>query len=184
MQTNENKKKLQEVNNKYRGENIKTKIIGNKLVFPNGNVYRDRVQPPRAEDILMMDEKEIEGLEETTVIEGDKFTRDGNTFISLSSTVDTYAQVRKVYKKVLRDPDFASADHNILAYRFKDNEGKIHDGHCDSGEYGAGRRMLKALADQGHLNVAVIVSRKCGKHMGPLRFDTINKLALSAAATL
>jgi hypothetical protein len=182
LQTNENKKKLQEVNNKYRGENIKTKIIGNKLVFPNGNVYRDRVQPPRAEDILMMDEKEIEGLEETTVIEGDKFTRDGNTFISLSSTVDTYAQVRKVYKKVLRDPDFASADHNILAYRFKDNEGKIHDGHCDSGEYGAGRRMLKALADQGHLNVAVIVSRKCGKHMGPLRFDTINKLALSAAA--
>lgn len=182
LQTNENKKKLQEINNKYREENIKTKIIGNKLVFPNGNVYRDRVQPPRAEDILLMDSKEIEGLEEITMTEGDEFSRDGNIFTSLSSTVDTYAQVRKVYKKVLRDPDFASADHNILAYRFKDTEGKIHDGHCDSGEYGAGRRMLKALADQGYLNVAVIVSRKCGKHMGPLRFDTINKLALSAAA--
>jgi hypothetical protein len=99
LQTNENKKKLQEIYNKYRGENVKTKIIGNKLVFPNGNVYRDQVQPPRAEDILLMDDKEIEGLEETTVIEGDEFLRDGNTFMSLSSMVDTYAQVQKVYKK-------------------------------------------------------------------------------------
>ncbi|XP_056017036.1 uncharacterized protein LOC125676365 [Ostrea edulis] len=184
LQMNENKKKLQEMNNKYREENVKTKIVGNKLVFPNGNIYRDRVLPPRAEDILMMDDQEVDKLEGITVINGDKFSQEGNIFTSLSSTADTYAEVRNMYKKVLRDPDFACANHNILAYRFKDAEGKIHDGYCDNGEYGAGRRMLKTLADQGFLNVAVIVSRKLGKHLGPLRFDIMNKLALSAAAKL
>ncbi|XP_078318203.1 uncharacterized protein LOC111113877 [Crassostrea virginica] len=161
LQVNETKKKLQEMNTKYREENVKTKIIGNKLVFPNGNVYRDRVQPPRAEDILTMDEEEIERLEETVVVKGEEITQE-----------------------VLRDPEYACANHNILAYRFKDVEGRVHDGYCDNGEYGAGRRMLKALADQGILNAAVIVSRRLGKHLGPRRFEIMNKLALSAAAKL
>ena len=39
LQVNEIKKKLQEMNTKYREENVKTKIIGNKLVFPNGNMF-------------------------------------------------------------------------------------------------------------------------------------------------
>ena len=34
-----------------------TKIMGNKLVFPNRNVYRDKVQEPRAEDLLTMKEE-------------------------------------------------------------------------------------------------------------------------------
>ena len=184
LQVNETKKKLQEMNTKYREENVKTKIIGNKLVFPNGNVYRDRVQPPRAEDILTMDEEEIERLEETVVVKGEEITQEGNTFKGLASTVQTYAHIKNLYKKVLRDPEYACANHNILAYRFKDAEGRVHDGYCDNGEYGAGRRMLKALADQGILNAAVIVSRRLGKHLGPRRFEIMNKLALSAAAKL
>ncbi|XP_056017343.1 uncharacterized protein LOC125668996 [Ostrea edulis] len=92
LQMNENKKKLQEMNNKYREENVKTKIVGNKLVFPNGNIYQDRVLPPRAEDILMMDDQEVDKLEGITVINGDKFSQEGNIFTSLSSTADTYAQ--------------------------------------------------------------------------------------------
>nr|XP_022307840.1 protein IMPACT homolog [Crassostrea virginica] len=184
LQVNETKKKLQEMNTKYREENVKTKIIGNKLVFPNGNVYRDRVQPPRAEDILTMEDEEIERLEETVVVKGEELTQEGNTFKGLSSSVQTYAHIKNMYKKVLLDPEFACANHNILAYRFKDAEGRVHDGYCDNGEYGAGRRMLRALADKGILNAAVIVSRRLGKHLGPRRFEIMNKLALSAAAKL
>ena len=45
LQVNETKKKLQEMNTEYREENVKTKIVGNKLVFPNGNVYKEFNHP-------------------------------------------------------------------------------------------------------------------------------------------
>ena len=99
LQVNETKKKLQKMNTKYREENVKTKIIGNKLVFPNGNVYRNRVQPPRAEGILTMDEEEIERQEVTMVVKGEELTQKGNTSKSLSSTIKTYAHIRNMYKK-------------------------------------------------------------------------------------
>ena len=44
-----------------------TKIMGNKLVFPNGNVYRDKVQEPRAEDLMTMKVEEVKKLEDITV---------------------------------------------------------------------------------------------------------------------
>ena len=99
LQVNETKKKLQEMNTKYREENVKTKIFGNKLVFPNGNVYRNRVQPPRAEGILTMDEEEIERQEVTVVVKGQELSQKGNTFKGLSSTIKTYAHIRNMYKK-------------------------------------------------------------------------------------
>ena len=75
LHVNETKKKLQEMNTKYREKNVKTKIFGNKLVFPNGNVYRSRVQPPRAEGILTMDEEEIERQKVTVVVKGEELTQ-------------------------------------------------------------------------------------------------------------
>ena len=60
-----------------------------QAVFPNGNVYRDRVQPPRAENNLTIDEEEIKRLGETVVVKGEKLTQEGNTFKGLSSTVQT-----------------------------------------------------------------------------------------------
>ena len=85
---------------------------------------------------------------------------------------------------MLRDPEYACANHNILAYRFKDAERRVHNGYCDNAEYGSGRGMLKALADQGILNAAIIVSRRLRKHLRPRRFEIMNKLAVSAAAKL
>ncbi|XP_061179611.1 protein IMPACT homolog [Saccostrea echinata] len=182
LQINESKKKLQEMNNKYREENVKTKIVGNKLVFPNGSVYRDKVLPPRAEDLLMLDKEEIEKLEECDVNRCDSVTEDGNIFTSLISEIHTYAQVRDVYKNVLRNADYACANHNILVYRFKDAQGRVHDGYCDNGEYGAGRRMLKVLVERDVLNVAVVISRKNGRHLGPRRFDVMNDLVIKAVS--
>ena len=68
-------------------------------MFPNGNVYRDRVQPPRAENILTIDEEESKRLGETEVVKGEKLTQEGNTFKGLSSTVQTYAHIKNLYKK-------------------------------------------------------------------------------------
>ena len=38
---------------KYTEQKVETKIKGNKLVFKNGNVYKDKVLVPRAEDVLL-----------------------------------------------------------------------------------------------------------------------------------
>ena len=72
-------------------------------MFPNGNVYRDRVQSPNAVDILRMEDEEIGPLEETVVVKGEELTQEGNTFKGLSSTLQSYAHFRNIYKKVFRD---------------------------------------------------------------------------------
>ncbi|XP_062593379.1 protein IMPACT homolog [Saccostrea cucullata] len=183
LQINESKKKLQEMNNKYREENVKTKIVGNKLVFPNGGVYRDKVLPPRAEDILMLDKDEIEKLDECDVRKCESVTEDGNIFTSLIAEIHTYAHARNVYKNILRNPDYAFANHNILVYRFKDAQGRVHDGYCDNGEYGAGRRLLQVLVEREVSNVAIVISRKNGKHLGPRRFDIMKDLVVNKAVS-
>ena len=180
QQVHENKKKLQDLNYKYRTDKVMTKITGNTLVFPNGNVYRDKVQEPRAEDLLTMKEEEVKKLEDITVYA----TEGGNSFKAIASQVSSYAQVRNFYRRVLRDPEYASANHNILVYRFTGSEGLVHDGYQDNGEYGAGRRILKELCDQNVSNAVVIVSRINGKHLGPRRFQIMKDIATSAAEML
>lgn len=63
IQITEYRKKLVEVSTKYREDNVRTRILGNKLVFQNGTVYRDKVTKPRAEDLLLMDEDEKQKYE-------------------------------------------------------------------------------------------------------------------------
>lgn len=43
----EYRKKLVEVSTKYREDNVRTRILGKKLVFQNGTVYRDKGTKPR-----------------------------------------------------------------------------------------------------------------------------------------
>ena len=184
QQIHENKKKTQDLNYKYRTDKVMTKITGNKLVFPNGNVYRDKVQEPRAEDLLTMKEEEVKKLEDITVYATESVSEGGNSFKAIASQVSSYAQVRNFYRRVLRDPEYASANHNILVYRFTGSEGLVHDGYQDNGEYGAGRRILKELCDQNVSNAVVIVSRINGKHLGPRRFQIMKDIATSTAGML
>ncbi|XP_061167262.1 protein IMPACT homolog [Saccostrea echinata] len=124
----------------------------------------------------MLDREEIEKLEEVDVNKTDTVTEDGNVFTSLVAEIQTYAQVRNLYKNVLRNQDYACANHNILVYRFKDAQGRVHDGYCDNGEYGAGRRMLKVLVSAEASNTAIIISRKNARHLGPRRFEIMSEL--------
>ncbi|XP_061164453.1 protein IMPACT-like [Saccostrea echinata] len=101
---------------------------------------------------------------------------EGNTFKAAAATVETYNQVRNFYKKIIIDPAYSTAEHNILVYRFKDNTGAIHEGHNDDGEYGAGRRLVKVLRSLNVTNKACVISRFYGKHLGFRRFQIIENL--------
>ena len=148
-----------------------TKIIGNKLVFPNGNVYRDKVQEPRAEDLLTMKEEEVKKLEDITVCATESVSEGGNSFKAIASQVSSYAQVRNFYVTQNMLPRTTTSTGS---------EALVHDGYQDNGEYGAGRRILKELCDQNVSNAVVIVSRINGKHLGPRRFQIMKDIAPSA----
>ncbi|XP_056009389.1 uncharacterized protein LOC130051465 [Ostrea edulis] len=169
VQINETRKKLVELNNKYWKENVQTRLIGDKLVFPNGTVYKDKVSTPTAEEILQLDQKEREKIEEMESGRSNTHSEGRNQFSAAAVEADTYANVRNFYKKISMDPVYGKANHNILIYRFKDNNGILHEGYCDDGEFGAGRKMLKLLQDQNIVNVSVVISRMVGRHLGPKR---------------
>ncbi|XP_056020445.1 uncharacterized protein LOC130054505 [Ostrea edulis] len=59
----ENRKKTQEISNRYWKEDVKTRFVGDKLAFPNGNTYKEKVFKPKPENILLMDQAEKEALQ-------------------------------------------------------------------------------------------------------------------------
>lgn len=59
----------------------------------------------------------------------------------------------------MRVPTVSSASYTVFVYRFKSNDGIIHDGGNDDGEHGAGGALLRSLIDNEQLNVTVVVSR-------------------------
>lgn len=184
IQITENRKKLIEVSNKYKEDNVRTRILGNKLVFQNGTVYRDKVMKPRAEDILLIDDDEKQKTESLEVVSSDPVTEAGNKFTATAAAVNTYANIRAFYKKVVSVPDCARADHNILGYRFRDKSGLIHEDYQDDGEYGAGRKILGALRDNNIENAAVVVTRLFAKHVGLRRFSIMENVAIDALRKL
>lgn len=82
------------------------------------------------------------------------------------------------------DPVYGLANRNILVYRLKDNSETIQDGYCNDGELGFGRKMLKILQDENFTNISVVISRMMGKHVGPKRFDIMEKALFDALKEL
>lgn len=48
--------------------------------------------------------------------------------------------------------------------------GKLIENYTDDGEHGAGRRLLKYMQENQIMNVAIVVTRWIGEHIGPQRF--------------
>ncbi|XP_078317968.1 protein IMPACT homolog [Crassostrea virginica] len=181
----ENRKHLSELQKKYTEQKVETKIKGNKLVFKNGNVYKDKVLVPRAEDVLLALDEEKEALGHIEVVTSEEKREKGNRFIANAAEAKTYGDVRKVYKKICSIPIHAQASHRILVYRFTDKDGKLIDGYMDDGEYGAGRNLLKHLEERRLNNVVCVVTRWYGgEHLGGMRFELMKDVATEAAQKL
>ncbi|XP_062601164.1 uncharacterized protein LOC134262856 [Saccostrea cucullata] len=94
----ENRKQLQEINDQYWKEKVKTRFVGDKLVFPNGNVYRDKVLKPRPENILDMtkaDKEKLQQIPMSTI----ECSDEGNTFKAAAATSDTYNQTSRYRRR-------------------------------------------------------------------------------------
>ncbi|XP_062577782.1 protein IMPACT homolog [Saccostrea cucullata] len=176
----ERRKQLYEVQKKYAERSIESKIKGDKLVFTQSNsVYREKVGPlPTADEVITDD------VVNTAVSTGKSIEDNGNRFIAHATQVDSYKQIKKSLVDIMRVETVPSASHNIYAYRFSSSDGVVHEGSNDDGEHGAGRLLLKTLADNEINNALVVVSRWHGNNIGPRRFSHIKEAGLGAAKKL
>lgn len=179
-ETREKRKQLYQVQKQYTDRNIETKIKGDKLIFTQSNsIYRDKVGArPTADEVITCDDVTKE------VFPGKSMEDNGNRFIAHSSAVDSYKQVRRSIVEIMRVDGVPSATHNVYAYRFVSSDGTIHEGYDDDGEHGAGRQLLRTLADNDVKNALVVVLRWYGSKIGPRRFANNIETGLSAAKKL
>lgn len=73
------RKELIEISDRYNENKIKTRVVGNKLIYPYKSVYRDEVAKPKAESILLISEEE---LNEVKVSTSNWITDSGNRFVA------------------------------------------------------------------------------------------------------
>ncbi|KAJ3131886.1 hypothetical protein HK100_005916 [Physocladia obscura] len=90
-----------------------------------------------------------------------------------------------------KQTNFTTATHNITAWRFlvkrtgcsgnNPDDYRVQDGYEDDGETGAGRKLWTAMCELGACDCFVVVSRWYGgTNLGPVRFDHISNVAISA----
>lgn len=113
-----------------------------------------------------MDGDEKQRPESLDTVKSGPVTKAGTKFSSTAAEVDTYEKVRSFYNKVVSDPECARTDHN------------------KSSEYGAGRKILKAMHNNNVENADVVVTRVFANHIGFRRFSIMEKSAITALCKL
>ena len=179
--------RLYKVQDDCKDKEIPCQIKGDKLVFTDKKtIFREKVVIPTPEDVLcaVSDSNARKKLDKIKVTTGEVFKSQGNFIVSQACAAESFTNVRNFALKVLSDEASIPADSNVLVYRFTDNKGEIQEGWSNDREYGAGQGILKTLQDENVMNVAVVMSRKVGQHLGWKRHTIFQDNAMSAVNLL
>jgi len=117
--------------------------------------------------------------DEVEIVHGEPLVDRKSTFQAHLALVTSMGQVDWARRQLLLDKRIASATHNILAYRFRDDaRGIVVADNDDDGESSAGGKLAALLDLRGAMGVLVVVSRWYGGiQLGPDRFKNINRCA-------
>ena len=154
------------------------RVSFNKL-FINGELVKPAVVRPSPSEIISPDSDELGKMDKLQFAAGEGQHEKGNSFTGFAFKVNSLADTRRAYKKVLRLPRNASASHVMVGYRLGPNV----EGSYDDYEFGGGDKILKSLKYEDSQNVAVFVVRHhspINYHLGARRFQLINEAARSA----
>ncbi|KAK3096109.1 hypothetical protein FSP39_023344 [Pinctada imbricata] len=177
----EERKRLYNISDKFRKDQIATKVVKNQLVLPDGKVHEEAVKPLSNADVLSTSSEEQAELQSVELVHTHSIERQGSFFFGVAGNAKTEADVNRIYKKACLYNDTASSNHRILVYRFRSEDGKQLDGYFDDGEHGAGRRLLKFMKDRNIDDTAVMISRWTGAvHIGYERFKVMEELVQDA----
>ena len=100
------------------------------------------------------------------------------TMIAFCASVECPEHVQWVWAELLlNEPKVAKASHNMVAYRYQQDQTWVSD-NDDDGEKGAGAKLASLLELANVNNVMVLVARWYGGvHLGPARFKWIASTA-------
>lgn len=172
--------KLFDKSDSLKKQNISVKISRNSIVLPNGSKYREEVPLLSNAAVLKIDQTESEQLDDIVTMNTEPIQKNGSEFYATGTKVGSVNQAQNFYKKVCIDPYVASVDSRILIYRFME-QGKLIENYHDDGEHGAGRRLLKYMRENQIMDVAIVVTRWMGEHIGPQRFTIMEGLVNEVA---
>ena len=148
--------------------------IKNKTLYVNDVPDKVHVHPPTVREIFNTDRLTQGKMEELTFVHTDDIVEKSSVFRGHAIHLKNAKEVRTAYRKLRQL--FPESDHVIMAYHVKS-----FTGHCDHGEYGAGRRLLGILMNQGYADTVVFVTRDYGGiQLGQRRFLFIEKVAKQA----
>nr|XP_011422110.2 protein IMPACT homolog [Crassostrea gigas] len=155
---------------------LKNLISRNSIVLPNGSKYSEETNAA----VLKIDQAESEQLDDIVTMNTEPIQKNGSEFYSTGTKVGSVNQAQNFYKKVCINPYVASVDSRILIYRFMEQK-KLIENYHDDGEHGAGRRLLKYTRENQIMEVAIVVTRWMGEHIGPQRFIIMEGLVNEVA---
>ena len=138
--------------------------------------WTEEVKPNPAKSYLLMHKIEEDMLDQLQLITGPTKEHEGSKFLSYAAVVGSVSNVQLIYKKLKSEHQMAT--HVMGAYRIFGKEHYRLQSFCDDGEYGAGRRMLNILKEQGLYNIAIFIVRyKDGGNIGKARFEITSELS-------
>ncbi|XP_062616373.1 uncharacterized protein LOC134278072 [Saccostrea cucullata] len=169
--TLEERKRLHEISDSFRKQNIKCKIEKGRVVMSNGHRYEDPIPKLEIADALKIGPEETATLDNVNIVYTEPTRVKNSEIFATGRKIHAIEEVNELHKKVSIDPVSAEADHRILVYRFIDNSGKLQESYWDGGEHGAGRRLLKNMQSNEIVNVGIVVTRWNGRtFLGQERF--------------
>lgn len=176
----EKRRTLYEMQKKYKENNTETKIIKDKLVFTgSGTVYRPKLTAPKLQDLF----EPTEVVDHTQLVSvGDRHTENGTGFQAVCGAISSLAGAKNLSKSIMSDPNFASALHCVVAYRYLDHNNIIRQGFDDDGDIGMGRRALQAIKDAELNNIIVLLCRFGNAKIGQRRFNLAQEAISSAVS--
>ena len=165
-------------NKKTTAEKIEMSVKKGKLMV-NGKLYESKIKEPSDHLLCRLKEDEVQELLKLDVRKGQEEILDGSMFVGYVADVQSYDDVNAAYEWVRYHN--LSARHIVAACIIPgDNVLECAD-FCDSGEHGAGQKLLNYMEESDLENRAIFVARYYeGKHIGPKRFELIVNAAKSA----
>ncbi|XP_022335963.2 uncharacterized protein LOC111132447 [Crassostrea virginica] len=172
----EERKRLYQITDFLKGQNIYAKVEKNRITIPNGGKYEEPIPKLEISDALQLDVSQVELLDNIEVVYTQPTKCKGSEIFATGRKVCTMSEISELYKKVNVDPNSVASDHRNLVYRFKDSDGKIQESYWDDGEHGVGRRLLQYMRVNKIINVGVVITRWSGGiHLGPYRFKIMEE---------
>ncbi len=164
---------------KEANPNVRCKIVHTKLYV------NDELHEASKPEKFIFSADDIAHSEDIELVHSDDIHDQGSTFAAHGAVISSRDEVKPVLLKALEDRRVAGATHNMYAYRFKDNQGNIREGHNDDGEHGAGWKILEVLREKNAEDSMIVCTRWYGgKHLGPDRFKRIKEVSEDALSKL